>query len=1521
MRHIVGETRVATKREAKVAARAPVAEVAKPAAVAVVEPKKAMKVNDRAIEAARMMGHKIARKRGRGGEPVNPLTPYQPPPGVLPKGVKPLAMDEALATVDGGFGGLMNWGGGIDTMFEEGIGFLGYSYLAQLTQRPEFRRMSERIGTEMTRKWIKLQVVAEVADPEEPAPIADGEAPDTDPLADEGEGPEAAAATAAEKANEEKDRVRTAVAAKKAAEKAERVKELEDAMRHFRIKDHFANIAEGDGWFGRYHLYVDLESSRALGKKPLSELVGTNEGRAELQTSIGNGSNETSRSKVRKGSIKAFRPVEPMWCYPATYEAANPLKENFYNPDTWYANGITIHRSRLLCFVGREVPDILKPAYAFGGLSLSQMAKPYVDNWLRTRQAVADLIESFSVSGVYTNMQGVLQDGGIEALKRIELFNVTRSNAGAMMLDKDTEEFFNVSTPLGTLDALQAQSQEQMSSVSGIPLVILLGITPQGLNASSEGEIRAFYDWIHAYQETFFRDHLQTVIHFIMLHLWGEIDEEITFEFEPLWSMTDKEATEIEKLEAETDQIRIDSGVLDPAEVRKALAAQPESRYADINPEDVPEPPEQPSMGGEDPFGGDGGDGGADPSSPSSEKGPADRPVGQDRELALDGEWNEDDHPRADDGKFGSGSGSGSNGSSKPASSASKSSTKSSSAAPLKIASLKKQGGKLGSNEGGVYTDDAGSKFYVKKPATKAHVTNEKTAAKLYQLAGVNTLDYREAGPDHVVTAWQDLEKNNIAKFTVAEKKEAAKDFAVHAWLSNWDAAGTGGDNQGILNGKPHTLDVGGSLRYRAQGGPKGAAFGNKVTELDTMRNASMSPDAARLFGSMSDDDIKSSIERVTSISDEKIREAVGDDKELADTLIARKQDMAKRFGVSMAQDEAMFLEALMAHDAEHDDSAIMEAALASDDDDGSELEVDDQDDDEEPTEVAPDVFAMDEGKFDESKHKRDSDGKFSSTGGGGGGKVDDGKSDILENLVLPGSKFDPSKKAPEFKTKKEHIAHLLTNGVTPKELMQTMGWPSVSMPAQAKSLGMKLEKKDGKYFGTKMTPEELAAAKAEAKGKETDKQAQQILKNAGLDKPSTGGGLADLAGQPAPKLNEKPKDALAEFMSGEGGTYPKFLGAMAEALQKGDNDTAGNLLKYNPAFAEQLAANMKPAMKEQMKSMGLLPEKPAAKPAAPAATADELKKAAKSTSISLNLVPGDKPMIAGSPQSKMAADLLKQFNDKYAGKELTDKDALNQKVQDFKQMTAEINSFGQQENAKKAEIEKEAKAAQIKAAKEAADKAAAEQKAEKQKLAEQHKEVAKELGIKDEAELEAFDAFVDHFGGTKAALTKFKAWQKEAEGEAKSHPGHGFEKLSGFEMGCIKAYTGPQSGWINEAIRDDIASPAQYMFEKVLNSALDKLPKKTGVVKRGLTMDAGTLAKLKPGKVWTHRNFASTNHEGWGGNVKLVISASGKGGAYVAPISSHTHENETLFKSNLRLFIDKVEDKGGVRHIHCREL
>jgi len=219
------------------------------------------------------------------------------------------------------------------------------------------------------------------------------------------------------------------------------------------------------------------------------------------------------------------------------------------------------------------------------------MAKPYVDNWLQTRQSVNDIVSAFSVFVLSTNMMANLQVGGDETaiFARAEIFNNLRNNRGLMMLDKEFEEFQNVSAPLGTLDMLQAQAQEHMASVSGIPLVKLLGVTPSGLNASSDGEIRSFYDWIAAYQESFFRPNLTKVLDFIQLSLFGEVDQGIDFEFEPLWALNEKERAEVRKLESEAAQIDIDSGVISPEERRRQLANDPDSPYDGLDPDEMPE--------------------------------------------------------------------------------------------------------------------------------------------------------------------------------------------------------------------------------------------------------------------------------------------------------------------------------------------------------------------------------------------------------------------------------------------------------------------------------------------------------------------------------------------------------------------------------------------------------------------------------------------------------------------------------------------------------------------------------------------------------------------------------------------------------------------------------------------------------------------------------------------------------------------------------------------------------------------
>jgi phage-related protein (TIGR01555 family) len=462
---------------------------------------------------------------------VDPFAMPHHPPGVIPagEGGSKIAQDSAIDEA-------WVWAqqSFINSAVAEGTTFLGYAALSILAQRAEYRVISEEIASEMVREWIELKAVGD-------------------------------------------------------EDKTERIAQLNAEMERLDVRAAFERGgAVYDGLFGRGHVYLD---------------TGDSDDRDELKTPIGDGWNLMSRSKIgleghngrtETKKILALRPVEPVWCYPTTYDSNDPLKPDWYCPTTWHVMGKEVHVSRLLTFIGREVPDLLKPAYSFGGLSMSQMAKPYIDNWLRTRQSVSDKVASFSVRGIKTpGLAASLSAGGDLIYKRAEIFNNMVQNSGLMLLDSTNEEFFEVATPLGGLHELQAQAQEHMASVSRIPLVKLLGITPSGLNTSTEGEIRSFYDWIASFQEHLFRKNLHAVIGFLMLGLWGEVDHGIKFEFKSLWQLDEAAQVAVEKTKTDIDDANVAMGSVSPEEVRKRIAQDPSSTYAglDLDPDELPEPP------------------------------------------------------------------------------------------------------------------------------------------------------------------------------------------------------------------------------------------------------------------------------------------------------------------------------------------------------------------------------------------------------------------------------------------------------------------------------------------------------------------------------------------------------------------------------------------------------------------------------------------------------------------------------------------------------------------------------------------------------------------------------------------------------------------------------------------------------------------------------------------------------------------------------------------------------------------
>ncbi|UOO77938.1 DUF1073 domain-containing protein [Neisseria sp. Dent CA1/247] len=360
---------------------------------------------------------------------------------------------------------------------------------------------------------------------------------------------------------------------------SEVIKQINECYERLNVRDVFRRAIETDGFFGRGQILVQIKGHDDKQANPLLLTDKT----------------------IEKGSLKALVNIEPMWTTPAVYNAVDPTAGDFYKPKSWYVMGQEIHASRMFTLVARPVPDLLKPAYNFGGVSMSQLMMPYVDRWLRTVDSISDLLHSFSLSGIKTDMSGILSggcDSGADLTLRAELYNRTRDNRGLMLLDKDAEEFFQFNTPLSGLDALLAQAQEQMAAPSHTPLVKLLGITPSGLNASTEGEIAVYYDYIKSMQENLLRDPLDKLLKLVQLHLFGKVDDDITFDFVPLEQMSEMDLANIRKINSDVDNGYIQSGVLSAEETRERLAADPNSGYNGIDVEDVPEMSEEDLFGG-----------------------------------------------------------------------------------------------------------------------------------------------------------------------------------------------------------------------------------------------------------------------------------------------------------------------------------------------------------------------------------------------------------------------------------------------------------------------------------------------------------------------------------------------------------------------------------------------------------------------------------------------------------------------------------------------------------------------------------------------------------------------------------------------------------------------------------------------------------------------------------------------------------------------------------------------------------
>jgi phage-related protein (TIGR01555 family) len=237
-----------------------------------------------------------------------------------------------------------------------------------------------------------------------------------------------------------------------------------------------------------------------------------------------------------------------------------------------------VHYSRVLEIHGDTLPRKSAAALSaddrYWGISVLQRAQDRLKTLGSSLGSIDQLLDEMSVGKYKIKDLAVLlsaAEGKAAIQRRVELMDVTRSVFRSQYLDSDEEFSRDTVNFQGIPDMLYVIFM-LLSADTGYPITRLFGVSPGGMNATGESDMRNYYDSARSLQST---DLKPILLYFLrIISEWKKIPEPY-IKFLPLQTMNEKEQAELSKLNADKDKVEadtyrayIDMGALEPYEVR-----------------------------------------------------------------------------------------------------------------------------------------------------------------------------------------------------------------------------------------------------------------------------------------------------------------------------------------------------------------------------------------------------------------------------------------------------------------------------------------------------------------------------------------------------------------------------------------------------------------------------------------------------------------------------------------------------------------------------------------------------------------------------------------------------------------------------------------------------------------------------------------------------------------------------------------------------------------------------------------
>ena len=218
---------------------------------------------------------------------------------------------------------------------------------------------------------------------------------------------------------------------------------------------------------------------------------------------------------------------------------------NFSMSETQIASGIRVHHSRVLRFIGRELPYIERMSEQYWGMSELEHVYTELNKRNTTSANIAQLIfqaniRTYKMSDLGEMLVATDPRSQQDLYQTLVMQNFLMSNMGMNVMDKDDDFVTNRYTFSGLNDIYESFMLD-LAGASEIPVTRLFGRSPAGMNATGESDLINYYDKVRQQQEANLRPVLEKLLPILCLSTWGAIPDDLDFVFNPIRDTSEEE--------------------------------------------------------------------------------------------------------------------------------------------------------------------------------------------------------------------------------------------------------------------------------------------------------------------------------------------------------------------------------------------------------------------------------------------------------------------------------------------------------------------------------------------------------------------------------------------------------------------------------------------------------------------------------------------------------------------------------------------------------------------------------------------------------------------------------------------------------------------------------------------------------------------------------------------------------------------------------------------------------------------